>query len=147
DVLGLDVPVDDTSGMDRGQACSDTGTELGHPRGRQSARTGPHRTEVPTLDQVHDDSQSLALHDQVTDAHQVRMPDAGQEGTFLNEALNHLRVLGQLRTQQLERQLVALCVSPPPHLPHGAATNDVLKYVRAPQRTFGSHVSLPCSSA
>src|ERR1035437_7573574 len=131
--------------MDRAQTCSDTGTELGHPRGWQRPRAGQHLAEVSALDQVHDNGQGVALHDQVTDAHHVRMPDAGQDGTLLNETLNHVRVLGQLRTQHLERQLVTHCVSPPPHLPHGAATNNVLKYIRATQRTFGGHVSLPCS--
>ena len=57
------------------------------------------------------------------------MLDAGKDGTFLKEPLNHVLVVDQLRTKQLERQWMAISVSAPPHLSHGAATDDDLEYV------------------
>ena len=63
DVLGLNVPVDDTSGMDRGQARGDASTEFGHVCGWQRPRTRQHRAQVTAVDKVHDDGDRVTLDD------------------------------------------------------------------------------------
>ncbi len=85
--------------------------------GRESAPVVQVLAQAATVDEVHDEAQGLADGEQVANPHDVLVAQHQQDGAFLHEPGDQLRLPYQFLTQQLDGHLVA--GRPVDGAPHG----------------------------
>lgn len=98
----LEVAVDDAVGVAGGERVGDLrGQQAGGDRGERSVLPQV-AVEVGAVDQVHDEGEQVALHDEVADPDDVRVGEAEQDGTLAQEAHHDVRVARQLLLEDLD---------------------------------------------
>ena len=146
DVGGLQVAVDDAVGVARGERVRDLrGEQRGGDRGERAVLPDV-AVQVGAVDQVHDQGEQIALDDQVAGAHDVVVAQPQQDGALAQEAHHHVRVVGELFLEDLDRDGLARlardgCLGPrglalagPPDGARGAASERLLEQVLAAYR-------------
>ncbi len=97
----------DAVGVARGQRVGDLGGEQSRRGRRERAVLAQVLVQVGALDEVHDQREQVALDDQVAGAHDVRVRQPEQDGALPQEAHHHVRVVGQLLLEDLDRDGLA----------------------------------------
>ncbi len=102
DVLRLDVPVDDPGRVRRGQRVGDVRDDRHGRLGGEPAFAVEARAQVRTADEVHDEGEVVAVHDEVADGHDVRMLQTEQRAALLDEAPDEFLVGREVLAQQFD---------------------------------------------
>ncbi len=96
----------------------------------QATRLVEQRPQRPPRHELHDDGGPPGLLDRVVDADDVRVVEAGGGDGLPAEPLDHDRVVGQRRLQQLDRDLtIEDRVGRHPHLAHAAVSQSPVEAV------------------
>ncbi|MQY16850.1 hypothetical protein SRB5_70530 [Streptomyces sp. RB5] len=128
DVAGLEVAVDDRDGVHGGEDRAELGGHGGGPVAGVRLVLGEVVGEVGALNVLHDEVQLVAVGPRVVHGDQPRMPDAGGDPAFAQEAAAQvagLGAVGRARVEQLdgdaafEGVVVAL-----PDLAHAALADE-----------------------
>lgn len=130
DVLGLDVAVDDPGGVRGGEPVGDIRDDRDRGLGGEPALAVEAGTEIRTADQLHDEREVVAVHDEVTDGDHPGVVESEQGGALLDEAADQLLVRREILAQQLDGD-GALGPFPEPHRAGAAPSQDLVGGVPA----------------
>ena len=130
DVLRLDVPVDDPGRVRGGQAVGDVRDDRDRRLGGEPALAVQAGAQVGAADEVHDQGEVVAVHDEVADGDHVRVVEAEQRGALLDEAADELLVGREVLAQQLDGDR-ALGPLAEPHRAGAAPPQDLVGGVPA----------------
>ena len=70
---------------------------------RDAAVVFETRAQIRAADQLHDEGEVVAVHDEIADADHARMVQAEQGAALLHEALHQIPVRGEVLAQDLDR--------------------------------------------
>ena len=103
-VRGLDVAVHEPARVGGVERSGDLLERCGRPR-RLERALAQHRLQVGALDEAHRDVQLPVDLARVVDRDDVRMLDRGRQPRLAQEALAERHVVGELRGEQLQRDV------------------------------------------
>lgn len=102
DVLGLHITMDDPGGVRGGESVRHVGDDRDRGLRGEPALPVEPGAQVGAPDEVHDEGEVVAVHDQVAHRHHVGVIEAEQRGALLHEAPHQLLVGREVLAQQLD---------------------------------------------